>query len=228
MSSNTSLVTGIRARLTSRDIFVGSWMLVTVVAYYHNFLFVQSTALSYAYAFASYGVGAVYARYDMTVKHLLAIGTVGGFLELLGDYFLVTVAGTLVYPSGYLFLLRSPAYMPFAWALLIAFMGYVGLRLADEYGTAAAYLGPAIFAFVAESGYESLASQGGGWTYLTAPLGWIGHAPLFIVVAEAVMFATSYYWVRKNVLVGGIGIGSTITISYIGVYYLFVVIGSLV
>jgi hypothetical protein len=34
--------------------------------------------------------------------------------------------------------------------------------------------------------------------------------------------------VRKNVLVGGIGIGSTITISYVGVYYLFVLIDSLV
>lgn len=227
MSRNTSRLTGIRTGLTSRDVFVGIWMLVTVVAYYHNFLFVQSTALSYVYAFAAYGVGVVYARYDTTVKHLLAIGTIGGFLELLGDYFLVTIAGTLVYPSGYPFLLRSPVYMPFAWALLIVFMGYVGLRLADEYGTAAAYLGPAIFAFVAESGYESLASQGGGWTYLTAPLGWIGHAPLFIVVAEAVMFASSYYWVRQNVLVGGVGIGSTISISYVGIYYLFVAIESL-
>jgi len=227
MSHNTTLVDGLYARLTSRDVFVGGWMLVTIVAYYHNFLFVQSTALSYVYAFASYGIGAVYARYDTTVKHLLAIGTVGGFLELLGDYFLVAVAGTLVYPSGYPYLLRSPAYMPFAWAILISFMGYVGLRLSDEYGTSAAYLGPAIFAFVAESGYESLASQGGGWTYLTAPLGWIGHAPLFIVVAEAVMFASSYYWVRKNALVGGIGIGCTINISYVGVYYLFVIIGSL-
>jgi hypothetical protein len=227
MSRNTTLVDGLYARLTSRDVFIGGWMLVTIVVYYHNFLFVQSPALSYVYAFASYGIGVVYARYDTTVKHLLAIGTVGGFLELLGDYFLVAVAGTLVYPSGYPFLLRSPAYMPFAWAILIAFMGYVGLRLSDEYGTSAAYLGPAIFAFVAESGYESLASQGGGWTYLTAPLGWIGHAPLFIVVAEAVMFASSYYWVRKNALVGGIGIGCTINVSYVGVYYLFVIIGSL-
>lgn len=225
MSRYRSLATDVRDRLTSRGLVVGSWMLVTVVAYYHNFLFVQPTALSYA--FASYGVGAAYARHDTTVKHLLGIGTVGGFVELLGDYFLVTVAGTLVYPSGYPFLLRSPAYMPFAWALLITFMGYVGLRLADEYGTTAAYLGPAIVAFIAESGYESLASQGGGWTYLAAPLGWVGDALLFIVVAEAVMFASSYYWVRKNTLVGGIGIGSTITVSYVGVYYIFVVASSI-
>jgi hypothetical protein len=117
--------------------------------------------------------------------------------------------------------------MPFAWALLITFMGYIGLRLHEEIGTFAAYLGPAVFAFVAESGFESLASQGGGWSYMTAPLGWVGHAPLFIVVAEAVMFASSYYWAKQDALTGGFGIGVTINLSYVGVYYLFVLVSNL-
>lgn len=212
----------LRSSLDRRDLLVGAWMLATVVVYYHNFLFLQSIAFSYGYAFGSYAIGLVYARYDATIRHLLAIGTIGGLLELLGDYFLVHTVGTLVYPSGYPFLLSSPAYMPFAWAILITFMGYLGVRLGDEVGTASAYVGPAIFAFVAESGYESLASQGGGWVYAHAPLGWIGHAPLFIVIAEAAMFATVYYWVRRRVLIGGLGIGLTINAAYIGVYYAFV------
>lgn len=220
-SSPTTGLTQIRSSLTKRDFVVGGWMLITVIAYYHNFLVTQSTALSYGYAFASYGFGVLFARYDATIKHLLVIGTIGGTIELVGDYFLVAVAGTLVYPTGYPFLLRSPAYMPFAWAILIAFMGYIGLRLAEEVGTTAAYIGPAVFAFVAESGYESLASRGGGWTYTTAPLAWIGHAPLFIVVAEAIMFASIYYWVKRNSITGGVGIGATIIASYVGVYYLF-------
>lgn len=227
-SSSTTAVEQLRSSLIQRDFVVGGWMLVTVIAYYHNFLFVQSTALSYGYAFASYGFGVVFARYDATIKHLLVIGTIGGVLELVGDYFLVTFAGTLAYPAGYPFLLRSPAYMPFAWAILIAFMGYVGLRLAEEVGTIAAYIGPAVFAFVAESGYESLASRGGGWTYTTAPLAWIGHAPLFIVIAEAVMFATVYYWVKRDSITGGLGIGATIVASYVGIYYLFVLLKSIV
>ncbi|QLD86994.1 hypothetical protein HWV23_15100 [Natronomonas halophila] len=220
-STTPSAVTRVRSSLTRRDVLVGGWMGLTVLAYYHNFLFVQSTALSYAYAISSYGVGVLFARYDATVKHLLVIGTIGGVLELLADYFLVEIAGTLAYPSGYPFVLRSPAYMPFAWAILIAFMGYVGLRLADEVGRTAAYLGPAVFAFVAESGYESLASRGGGWTYTDAPLGWVGHAPLFVLVAEAAMFASVYYWVRRDSVTGGIGIGMTVIASYAGVYYLF-------
>jgi hypothetical protein len=68
---------------------------------------------------------------------------------------------------------------------------------------------------------ESLASRCGGWTYTDAPLGWVGHAPLFIVVAEAAMFASAYYWVRRESATGGIGIGLTIIASYAGVYYLF-------
>lgn len=212
--------------ITRRDLLVGGWMFATVVAYYHNFLFVHSTALSYAYAFGSYSIGVVFTWYDATIKRLLVIGTIGGFVELLGDYFLVHVADTLVYPSGYPFLLSSPAYMPFAWAILITFMGYVGLRLYEVTGAIGAYLGPAVFAFVSESGYESLASQGGGWVYTVAPVGWIGHAPLFIVIAEAIMFASSYYWVRQDPIKGGLGIGLTINVSYVAVYYLFVFIGS--
>lgn len=203
-------------------------MVLTVVAYYHNFLFVQSTALSYSYSFLAYGFGVVIARYDPRIQHLLVVGTIGGTLELLGDYFLVRTAGTLVYPAGYPFLLQSPAYMPFAWAILIVFMGYVGLRLADELGTTAGYLGPAAFAFVAESAFESLASRGGGWIYTTAPLGWIGHAPLFIVVAEAVMFGSVYYWVKQDSVTGGLGMGATIVASYVVVYYLFVVLAAAV
>lgn len=218
------LIRRVRSSLIKRDLLVGVWLLATVVAYYHNFLFSQSQAFSYGYAVVSYGIGLVYARYDATVRHLLAIGTIGGLLELLGDHFLVHIAGTLVYPSGYPFLLSSPAYMPFAWAILITFMGYLGIRLREEVGTTAAYVGPAIFAFVAESGYESLASQGGGWVYTHAPLGWIGHAPLFIVIAEAAMFLTAYYWVQRSALIGGLGIGLTINVAYVGVYYAFVLL----
>jgi hypothetical protein len=226
-SAILSRVSRLRAHVTKQDTLVGLWMIGTVIAFYHNFLFTQLTALSYLYAVIFYGIGLVYATVNGRVRHLTAIGTLGGFLELLGDYFLVHIAGSLVYPTGYPFLLSSPAYMPFAWALLITFMGYIGLRLHEEIGTFAAYLGPAVFAFVAESGFESLASQGGGWSYMTAPLGWVGHAPLFIVVAEAVMFASSYYWAKQDALTGGFGIGVTINLSYVGVYYLFVLVSNL-
>jgi hypothetical protein len=62
--------------------------------------------------------------------------------------------------------------------------------------------------------------------YTHAPLGWLGHAPLFILLSEAVMFATVYYWVRQRALTGGIGIGVTINATYVGVYYAFVLIAT--
>lgn len=203
-------------------------MTLTVLGFYHNFLFVNSTVLSYVYGFGAYGIGLVVAGFDTTVRRLLAIGTIGGFVELLGDHFLVHVADTLVYPTGYPFLLSSPAYMPFAWAVLIAFMGYLALRLGEISGPLAGYIGPAVVAFVSESGYESFASQGGGWVYTTAPLGWLGEAPLFILVAEAAMFATAYYWMRRGTLTAGIGMGVSINLSYVAAYSLFVLVGSVV
>lgn len=134
-------------------------------------------------------------------------------MELLDDYFLVETAGTLVYPSGHAFLLRFPVYVPFGLAIRIVFMGYVGLRLVDEMGRTAGYALPAAFAFVVERGFESLVSRSGGWTYTTDPFGWIGHAPLFILVAEAAMFASAYYWVKQDSVTGGLGMGATMVLS---------------
>ncbi|MFB6266452.1 MAG: hypothetical protein ABEI31_02230 [Halodesulfurarchaeum sp.] len=218
----------VRAVLTRRDGLVAGWMLATVLAFYGNFLFVHSTGLSFVFAVGSFGVGLALARVDPLLRELLALGTIGGFVELLGDYFLVEIAGTLSYPAGYPQLLRSPAYMPVAWAVLIAFLGYVSVRVGEEFGARAAVLAPAVVALVSESGFESLASRGGGWVYTVAPLGWIGHAPLFIVVAEGLMFATVAYWVRRGPLVGGLGMGTTIVASYVGVFYLFGLLGSVV
>lgn len=101
-----------------------------------------------------------FGRYDSPMKHLLVIGTIHGAIELVGDNFLVTGAGTLVYPSGYTFLLRSPAYMPYAWSLLVVIMEFLGIRLADTMGETAGYLGSTVAAFIAESSFESLASRG--------------------------------------------------------------------
>lgn len=220
-------LTQLRSTLTRTDWLVAAWMAATTVAFYHNFLVLHSTSLSYLYGFGAYGVGLVLARWDPTVRRLLVMGTVGGFVELLGDLFLVTTADTLVYPGGLPFLLRSPAYMPFTWAVLIAFMGYLAIRLRSVAGPVAASLGPAVVALVAESGFESLASRGGGWVYTSAPLAWVGHAPAFVLVAEALMFATVFYWADRRPVVGGVGMGLTIDLCYAGVYYLFVFLATL-
>lgn len=41
------------------------------------------------------------------------------------------------------------------------------------------------------------------------------------------MFASSYYWAKQDALTGGFGIGVTINLSYVGVYYLFVLVSNL-
>lgn len=210
--------------LTRMDLLVAVWMVATMGAFLHNFLFVHSPDLSFGYAFVSYGTGLLLARTDQTIRHLLGIGTIAGFVELLGDRFLVQVVGTLTYPAGSPSLASSPAYMPFAWAVLVTFMGYVGVRLVTTFGTGVASVGPAVLAFVAESGFESLAGLGGGWTYAIAPVGWIGHAPIFIVVAEALMFSTVYFWSNRGVLVGGLGMGVTINVAYVLTYHAFVLL----
>lgn len=211
--------------ITRLDRVVAAWMLLTVVAFYANFLVVQSTALTSAAAVGSYGLAlALASRYE-PLRHLVAVGTVAGLVELAGDAFLVAVADSLVYPATHPMLWASPAYMPLAWAVLVAFIGYLALRLHAVAGLAAAVVGPAVFAFVSEAGFESFASHGGGWTYVAAPAAWVGNAPLFVLVAEAAMFATTIAWVRRDWVSGGLGMGASIVAAYAGTYWLFATLG---
>ncbi|GAB3257315.1 hypothetical protein GCM10027347_19690 [Larkinella harenae] len=54
---------------------------------------------------------------DSFLRKLLVLGLIAGIGELLADWWLVDTTGTLVYPNKESMLIRSPFYMPFAWAV---------------------------------------------------------------------------------------------------------------
>ncbi|MEM8930275.1 MAG: hypothetical protein AAGE94_03835, partial [Acidobacteriota bacterium] len=56
---------------------------------------------------------------DEVMKRWLIFGVFAGFTELLADYWLVTSTQSLVYPVDEPHLWVSPAYMPFAWTLVL-------------------------------------------------------------------------------------------------------------
>ncbi|MDY7082404.1 MAG: hypothetical protein SXQ77_08390 [Halobacteria archaeon] len=52
-----------------------------------------------------------------------------------------------------------------------------------------------------------------------------GKAPLFVMVAEGIMFSTVVFFVeRENPFLAGVGYGTAINLSYIGVYYFMVLL----
>lgn len=208
--------------VTKTDRWVlGCWA-VNLGLFLHVVLFETPLWLTYLYNGLLYGIIAVIGYYSHRIRNIVVLGTVAGFVELGADHFLVAVAGTLVYPESLPMLGSSPLYMPLAWAIVITHLGYVGIRVNEIYGREAAMVGPSIAAMALIGVYEYGAFYAGIWEYVRAPLVTLGHVPLFIVVAEGLIFATLHEFVQlERPLTAGVGFGLLITIIYTTTYGLF-------
>lgn len=204
---------------------VGTWLL-NLAVFLHVVVFETPLWLTYVYNGLLYGVLAIVGYYSRTVRNVLVLGTVAGVIELGVDRFLVETTGTLAYPETLPMLASSPLYMPLAWAIVITHLGYVGVRIGEVYGRAAASAVPSVAAVALVGFYEYGAFHAGIWEYVSAPFLMLGHVPLYVVVAEGIMFATLHEFVRLDrPVVAGIGFGLAITASYVGAYLLFAAIG---
>lgn len=200
---------------------LGFWIL-NLAVFLHVVVFETPLWLTYAYNGLLYCVGGVLASYSRRVRTPFVLGTVAGVVELVADSFLVDFTGTLVYPDGLPTLLHSPLYMPLAWAIVITQLGYVGIRLSETYGRRVAAVVPALTAATLVGFYEYGAFYAGIWEYVGAPLLLVGHVPLYVVVAEGIMFACLHEFVRLDrPVVAGVGFGLLVGASYSGTYFAF-------
>jgi hypothetical protein len=205
---------------------MAGWWLVNLVVFLHVVLFETPLWLTYAYNGFLYAIGAAISARSRIVRRIFVLGTVAGVLELGVDRFLVTVTETLVYPDSLPVVVSSPLYMPLAWALVITHLGYLGARLNQAFGRRVAAFGPSLAAVTLVGFYEYGAYLAGIWTYVGAPFVMLGHVPLYIVVAEGVMFATLHELVsRERPVLAGVGFALVITVSYIGSYIVFAFAG---
>lgn len=217
----------IDVRPTTTDGWMFGWWVLNALCFAHVVLFPQPLLVTYAYNALLYVVGAAIASVDRTVRKLFVLATVAGVVELGVDRFLVEVTGTLVYPESAPMLLSSPLYMPLAWAIVTTQLGYLASRLDDTVGATIAALVPAGLAMGLIGVYETGARLAGIWAYESAPLLMVGNAPLYILLAEGVMFASLWYFARWDApVVAGVGFGAVISASYVGSYYLLVAIAA--
>jgi hypothetical protein len=101
-------------------------------------------------------------------------------------------------------------------------LGYLGVRMGEIYGRRAAMVIPAVCAIGLFGLYETGAYFAGIWWYVAAPLAIVGHAPLYIVAAEAIQIATLSEIVRRDrPVVGGVVFAAVITVTFVGTYFLF-------
>lgn len=204
---------------------VGYW-LVNLAVFLHVVLFETPLWVTYAYNGLLYGIGAAVSYYSATVRNVFVLGSIAGVVELGADAFLVEVTGTLTYPESLPMILSSPLYMPLAWAIVITHLGYVAVRLAEVRGRVAATVGPSILAMVLVGFYEYGAYYAGIWQYVDGAVLMVGTVPLYIVVAEGLIFATLYEFVRlERPVPAGVGFGAVITAGYVLTYVALSAIG---
>jgi hypothetical protein len=118
---------------------------------------------------------------DLQLGQWLLFGLAAGFVELGSDWWLVRT-GTLVYPPDEPMIWASPAYMPFAWAVVLAQIGVVGAWLKQRYGLLPATLLTALLSGVNIPIYEHLAKDAHFWFYQHTPM--LFNAPLYVIGAE--------------------------------------------
>ena len=126
---------------------------------------------------------------DRVLARLLLFGLGLGVVELIADALCVRFTQTLDYTVAHSPMLGlSPFWMPTAWMVVAAQIGYLGHRLIGKLGTGRGMALTALLGAVNIPFYEEMAYHAHWWQYRNCRM--LGHTPLYIVVAEMVIGLT--------------------------------------
>ena len=110
------------------------------------------------------------------------LGVAAGFTELMADWWLVNKTQSLVYAPGEPFIVASPIYMPFAWALIILQTGVIAQWLKRRLPAGLAMIIAGLFGGLNIPLYEHLAHDANWWIYRDTPM--LFNAPYYIILGE--------------------------------------------
>lgn len=116
---------------------------------------------------------------------LFVFGLAAGFAELANDTWLIRKA-ILVYDPGGPFVIDTPLYMPFSWALIFVTNGTIAYWLWNKLGGWKAALAMAAISGLYIPGFEAIAAKADWWYYQHVPM-LMGLAPWFVVLGEALL-----------------------------------------
>jgi hypothetical protein len=112
-------------------------------------------------------------------------GLVAGVTELVADCWLVSNTGTLIYTTDEPMIACSPFYMPFAWAVLLIQIGYLGWLISLEEKMWVSIIATTIIGFAVIPLFEHWAKGAGWWYYVNCRM--IGNTPWYIILAEGMI-----------------------------------------
>ncbi|MBU3676355.1 MAG: hypothetical protein FGM54_04135 [Chitinophagaceae bacterium] len=168
-------------------LFVLISMVITLVVTLLSAYFKTGYWSAFALATGMYGVLGLFAytQKDMFLKQLLLFGIIAGTVELLADCWLVETAQNLVYPANEPKLLCSPNYMPFAWAVVLVQVGYLGYLISSKVKMFEAMLLSMLIGMVFIPVFEQCAFWAEWWYY--KPCKMLLNTPWYIIMAEGII-----------------------------------------
>jgi len=198
-----------------------------------SFVFLYIVACSFfcpgwiAAAILSYGVFSILLIYAISKKDyqllvFLLFSLVAGFTELIADFWLVRGINDLEYASPEPFILVSPAYMPFAWAVVLSQIGFIGWRLSKQIGIVKSSVIIGVLGGIIIPIYEHSAKGACWWVYND----WtheLWNAPYYIILGEALICLVLpwiFEKISKNKWVMAIGLGVALGLWIFISYYI--------
>lgn len=168
-----------------------------------------------------------FIAHDSFFKHLLGFGLAAGWVELFADHWLVHGTKTLVYSVNEPMILSSPAYMPFAWAVIITQIGYLGWLISSKEKLWESIILSFLIGAAMIPLYEHWAHRANWWKYRDCQM--LSDTPYYIVIGEGLIcsilpvFYEQFARFNKfrHFIMGGILFGFWIWVSYYFAYSYF-------
>lgn len=179
----------------------------------------------------SFGLTAIFLAYayimhDDLLKKIVWFGIIAGFTELAADWWLVDITQTLIYAENEPMIVRSPIYMPFAWAMVLTNIGYLSYSLLFKEPRWLAVLSTMIIGATVIPLFEYFAYGAGWWKYVDCPMV-LDVVPYYIILGEALICAFLGFIIKylnhhkkRTVVFLGILQGLWIWVSYFIAYTL--------
>ena len=123
---------------------------------------------------------------DQAMWKMLSAAVAFGLTELLADFLCVRCTGTLDYSTARSAMIwESPWWMPLSWAVVAVQVGVGGDAAIQRFGVVRGALLTGLLGAILIPFYERMAWGANWWRYRNCLL--VGHAPVYIVVAEAII-----------------------------------------
>jgi len=170
--------------------FIFTTILVTLVVAAVSSYMHAGWKSAFALSLGMFSVIAGYAIWakDTFLYRLLLFGILAGLTELFADCWLVRSTGTLVYENSEPMLACSPLYMPFAWAVILVQVGYLGWLIAGHKPLWISMLATMFIGLLFIPLFEHLAKGAGWWYYKDCLM--IFNTPYYIIMGEGLICMT--------------------------------------